>query len=74
MNPLSGVLAEAWALYRAHARHLITIAFAIYLVASVLQALLGVIGVVGLLLASIVSLVASFVLQATLVKAVADVR
>jgi len=74
VNPLSGVLAEAWALYRAHARHLITIAFAIYLVASVLQALLSVLGTVGILLGSIVSLIATFVLQATLVKAVDDVR
>jgi hypothetical protein len=74
VNPLSGVLAEAWALYRAHARHLITIAFAIYLIASVVQALLSLLGPFGLLLAGIVSLVASFVLQATLVKAVDDVR
>jgi hypothetical protein len=32
MNPLSGVLGEAWALYRRFARHLILISFAIYLV------------------------------------------
>ena len=74
MNPLAGVLAEAWSLYRAHARHLITIAFVIYLVASVLQALLSVLGPIGLFLGSIVSLIATFVLQATLVKAVDDVR
>jgi hypothetical protein len=74
VNPLSGVLNEAWAMYRAHARHLLTIAFVIYLIASVIEALLGVLGPIGALLAAIVSLIASFLLTATLTKAVEDVR
>ncbi|HEY5989465.1 MAG TPA: hypothetical protein VIV12_24275 [Streptosporangiaceae bacterium] len=75
MNPLSGVLGEAWALYRAHAAHLLTIAFVIYLVAAVAAAVLGLAGsIVGPLLGSVVQLVAAFLLQAALVKAVQDVR
>jgi len=34
MNPLSGVLSEAWQMYKAFARHLLAIAFVIYLAAS----------------------------------------
>ena len=75
MNPLSGVLQEAWTTYRAHAKHLLTIAFVIYVVAAVLQVLLvALLGIVGALLAVVVSLVAAFLLQAALVKAVEDVR
>jgi hypothetical protein len=75
MNPLSGVLGEAWAMYRAHAAHLLTIAFVIYLVAAVVSALLGLAGgFLGAVLGSIVGLVAAFLVQAALVKAVQDVR
>ena len=75
MNPLSGVLQEAWTTYRAHARHLLTIALVIYVIAAVIQVLLvAVLGVVGALLAVVVSLIAAFLLQAALVKAVEDVR
>ena len=74
MNPLSGVLDEAWQMYKAHAKHLLAIAFVIYLVAAVIAALLGLAGAVGALLALIVEIIAAFLLQATLVKAVQDVR
>ena len=75
MNPLSGVLGEAWQMYKAFARHLLTIAFVIYLIAAVIAALLGLVGgVIGALLGSLVGIVAAFLLQATLVKAVQDVR
>jgi hypothetical protein len=75
MNPLSGVLDEAWKMYRAHAAHLLTIAFVIYLVAAVIAGLLGLIGgIFGYLLSSIVEFVAAFLLQAALVNAVQDVR
>ena len=40
MNPLSGVLGEAWQMYKAHAWHLLAIAFVIYLAAAVIAALL----------------------------------
>src|SRR3954451_15695736 len=75
MNPLSGVLSEAWTLYKRHARHLLTLAFAVYIVAAIIEAVLsGLLGVLCALLAGIVSLVAAFLLQAALVKAVDDVR
>jgi hypothetical protein len=75
MNPLSGVLDEAWRMYKAHARHLLAIAFVIYLIAAVITAVLALAGgTVGLLLGSLVSVIAAFVLQATLIKAVQDVR
>jgi hypothetical protein len=75
MNPLSGVLGEAWQMYKAFARHLLTIAFVIYLIAAIIAALLGLVGgFIGALLGSLVGIVAAFLLQATLVKAVQDVR
>jgi uncharacterized membrane protein len=75
MNPVSGVLGEAWQQYRAHAAHFLVIAFMIYVVAAVLEALLGIVpGVTGALLAGVVGLIAAFLLQAALVKAVQDVR
>ena len=74
MNPLSGVLGEAWSMYRAHARHLLAIAFIIYVAAAIVAALLALAGIAGALLAEIVELFAAFLLQATLIKAVQDVR
>lgn len=62
-------------MYRAHARHLLTIAFVIYLVAAGIEAILGgLLGFVGALLAAVVGIIAAFLLQAALVKAVEDVR
>jgi len=75
MNPLSGVLGEAWQMYKAHAWHLLAIAFVIYLVAAVIAALFALGGTtVGAVLGSLVEIVAAFLLQATLVRAVQDVR
>jgi hypothetical protein len=75
MNPLSGVLSEAWALYRRYAPHLILISFAIYLVVAVVNALLSwALGAFGAFIGLIISLVGMFLLQAALVKAVQDVR
>src|SRR5689334_13926116 len=75
MNPLSGVLGEAWQMYKAFARHLLAIAFIIYLIAAVIAALLGLAGgFIGTLLGSLVGIVAAYLLQAALVKAVQDVR
>jgi hypothetical protein len=61
-------------MYKAYARHLLTIAFAIYVVAAIITAILSLAGAFGTLLGSLVSLVAAFLLQAALVKAVQDVR
>jgi hypothetical protein len=74
MNPLSGVLGEAWQMYKRFAGHLLAIAFVIYLVAAVLAGLLALAGYFGELLGALVQIIAAFLLQATLVKAVQDVR
>jgi hypothetical protein len=74
MNPLSGVLGEAWQLYRKFAAHLLAIAFVIYLVAAIVVGLLSLAGVIGSFLGFIVELFATFLLQATLIKAVQDIR
>jgi hypothetical protein len=75
MSPLSGVLGEAWALYRRHASHFILISFVIFLVISVITALLSwALGTVGAVIGLIFSMFGTFLLQAALVKAVQDVR
>jgi hypothetical protein len=74
MNPLSGVLDEAWRMYKTFAKHLLAIAFVIYLGAAIIAGLLALAGTIGFWLGFLVSVVAAFLLQATLVKAVQDVR
>jgi hypothetical protein len=62
-------------MYKAHAWHLLAIAFVIYLAAAVIAALFSLGGTtVGAVLGSLVGIFAAFLLQATLVKAVQDVR
>jgi hypothetical protein len=74
MNPLSGVIGDAWKVYRAHAGHLLAVAFVIYFVAAIVTALLAWgLGRFGVVLGYLVLLFASFLLQASLVKAVQDV-
>jgi hypothetical protein len=74
MNPLSGVLGEAWQMYRRFAGHLLTIALIIYVAAAIVAGLLSLAGLFGSFLAEIVALFATFLLQAALVKAVQDIR
>src|SRR5215469_13761224 len=75
MNPLSGVLHEAWAMYRRHFQHFILISFVIYLAVAIITALLSwAAGTVGAFIGVIFSLFGMFLLQAALVKAVQDVR
>jgi hypothetical protein len=74
MSPLTGVLNEAWALYRRFAGHFLLISFVIYVITAILVALLSLAGVVGAILGAIISLAATYVLQASLIKAVQDVR
>jgi len=74
MSPLTGVLTEAWALYRRYAGHFLLIAFVIYVITGILVALLSLAGTVGLIIGGIVSFIASFVVQTSLIKAVQDVR
>src|SRR5215467_2080173 len=70
MSPLTGVLTEAWDLYRRFAGHFLLISFVIYLITAVLVALLSLAGVGG----AIISFAATYVVQASLIKAVQDVR
>ena len=74
MSPLSGVLTEAWALYRRFAGHFLLISFAIYVITAILVALLSLAGVVGAILGAILGFAATYVVQASLIKAVQDVR
>jgi hypothetical protein len=74
MNPLSGVLDEAWRMYKTFAKHLLAIAFVIYLIAAIIEGLLALAGTFGFWLGFAVSVIAVYLLQATLVKAVQDVR
>lgn len=76
MNPTSGVISEAWGVYKAHWQHLLTFSFVVYAAVAVIGALLGAVLDVWLaaLIMAVVSLFAFFWLQAALVKAVDDVR
>jgi len=75
MSPLSGVLGEAWALYRRFFAHFVLISFVVYIVIAAINALLSwAIGSVGAFIGLIFSIFAVFLLQAALVKAVQDVR
>jgi hypothetical protein len=75
MSPLSGVLGEAWGLYRRHFAHFILIAFVVYLVIAAINALLSWgAGSIGAFIGLIFTIFAVFLLQAALVKAVQDVR
>ncbi len=61
-------------MYKSFAVHLLAIALVIYVGAAILEGLLALAGTVGFWLGFVVSVVAAFLLQATLVKAVQDVR
>lgn len=75
MSPLSGVLSEAWALYKRYAAHFILISFVIYLAVAVITGLLSwALGFAGVFIGWFISLFGMFLLQAALVKAVQDVR
>ena len=69
------VLGEAWALYKRHWRHLIPIAFLVYLLLSVFTLLLALLlGWLGIIAGVFVSLAGVFWLQGALVIAVEDIR
>ena len=74
MSPLSGVLGESWSYYKRFAGHFLLIAFVIYLVAAAIVALLSLAGSVGTFIGLIIGVIAAFLVQAALVKAVQDVR
>ena len=74
MSPLTGVLTEAWYLYRRFAGHFLLISFVIYLVTAILVALLSLAGNAGTIIGNIIGFAATYVVLAVLAKAVQDVR
>src|SRR5918996_6573624 len=75
MNPTSGVLTEAWEYYKAHWKHLLTIALVVYAAVALISVILTtLLSIVGAILAAAVSIVGLFLLQGALVTAVADIR
>jgi hypothetical protein len=76
VSPTSGVISEAWDVYKAHWRHLLPFSLVVYAGVAVLSALLGAVLEIWLaaVIMAVVSLIAFFWLQAALVKAVEDVR
>jgi hypothetical protein len=69
------VIGEAWGLYKTHWRHLIPIAFVVYLLLSLFSLLLvALLGWLGAIASVFVSLAGVFWLQGALVIAVEDVR
>jgi hypothetical protein len=75
VNPVAGVLGEAWGLYKSHARHLLTISLIVYVAVGIISAvLIAAFGWFGVLLATFASLVGLFWVQGALVEAVQDVR
>jgi len=75
MSPTSGVIGEAWGLYKAHWKHFMSISFVVYAGVAVIGLVLTLLlSWFGALLGAIVALIALFWLQGTLVRAVEDVR
>jgi hypothetical protein len=76
VSPTAGVLGEAWGLYKAHWRHLIPIALVVFVVIALVGALLGAIlaNWAAAVISAVISIVGTYWLQGTLVKAVEDVR
>jgi hypothetical protein len=71
----TGVLSEAWQLYRAYWRHFIPIAFVVFLVIAAISLVLTLLfGFVGALVGTLLGIVGTFWLQGALVSARADVR
>jgi uncharacterized membrane protein len=75
MKPLTGVLGEAWGLYRRFAAHFLAISFVLYFLTAVIVTLLTMTaGVTGYFVAAVIEFVAAFLVQVAMVKAVQDVR
>lgn len=75
MDPTDGVIREAVALYKKHFFHLFVVAFVIYAVIAILSALLTSLGgILALFVASALSVIGLFLVQAALVEAVSDIR
>ena len=75
MLSAGSVIGQTWEMYKAHWRHLIPIAFAVYVLISLFALLLAVLlGWVGAVLGALIGLAGVFWLQGALVIAIDDVR
>ncbi len=75
MSPTSGVIGEAWEMFKAHWRHLVMIALVVYVAVALINLLLvAVLTWVGAIIGAIISLIALFWVQGALVRAVDDIR
>jgi hypothetical protein len=75
VSPTEGVLSEAWALYKAHWRHLLSISFLVYAAVALINlVLVAALTWFGTIIGAILYFVALFWVQGALVKAVDDVR
>ena len=75
MSPTDGVIREAWGLYKAHWRHLLPIAFVVYVTIAIVSAVLAeTLTWLGSLIAAVISLVGLFWVQGALATAVEDIR
>jgi hypothetical protein len=75
VNPTSGVIREALALYRGHWQHLIGLAAVVYVAVAVLSLVAALaLGAFGVVLAGLISFLATFWTEAALVEAVQDIR
>jgi hypothetical protein len=69
------IVSEAWAMYKAHWRHLLPIALVVYILIALLALLLALLlGLFGAFLGALVGLAGVFWLQGALVIAIEDVR
>jgi hypothetical protein len=74
-NPTSGVISEAWELYKQHYSHLIPVAAVVYVGIAILSAILvGLLGWFGALVAAALRLIGVFWVQGALTRAVQDIR
>jgi glycerophosphoryl diester phosphodiesterase family protein len=76
MNPTSGVISEAWEIYKRHWQHLLAFSLVVYVAVALISGLLGAIFEAWLAapLAAVVVIIGLFWLEAALVKAVEDVH
>jgi hypothetical protein len=75
VSPTEGVLSEAWGMYKAHWRHLLSISFVVYLAVALINLILvAALTWFGAIIGAIISFVALFWVQGALVRAVDDVR
>jgi Membrane domain of glycerophosphoryl diester phosphodiesterase len=75
MMQVGAVIRQAWAMYRAHWRHFLTIAFVVFALIALLTVLLVVLlGWLGAIAAGFINLAGVYWLQGALVIAIEDVR